>query len=289
MSEPLAPPERCGAYGFRVVGLNDFARLLVDADREWPTLAVDWVEDDSFGLGDDTGVTASTVRFTPTGATIEVGQSGVIDIERSPAHVTVRARSVAGGSAVVHPYLGGAASIAARWHGRESLHAGAFVAGDAAWGVLGVRTSGKSSLLASLHLSGRPIITDDVLVLDGRTALAAPRSLDLRAETADYLRIGEPLGRVGARDRWRVELPPVPSLTPIGGWVYLEWGDRLEVVPVQGRERLARLRAHLTLPDFPVAAQLFFELAALPSFELRRPRDWGSLELGGRALLDAIG
>jgi hypothetical protein len=288
MSEPLASPEARGAYGFRITGLDAFGRLLVDAEREWPTLAVDWVEDDSFGPGDGPA-TESAVRFTPSGATIELGRTATIEIERTTARVTVRARSVAGGSAVIHPYLGGAASVVARWHNRESLHAGAFVAENAGWGVLGPRAAGKSSLLACLHLAGRPIVADDVLVLDGRTAFAGPRSLDLRGETAEYLGIGEPLGRVGARDRWRVELPPISARTPLAGWVYLEWSDRVEVVPVRGRERLARLRQHLTVMDIPVGAQALFELAALPSFELRRPRDWGSLELAGSRLLDAIG
>jgi ABC-type molybdenum transport system ATPase subunit/photorepair protein PhrA len=51
--------------------------------------------------------------------------------------------------------------VLAHWLGRESFHGGGFVAGDGVWGVLGEKGDGKSTLLASLALSGVPIVADD--------------------------------------------------------------------------------------------------------------------------------
>src|SRR5581483_4714078 len=123
--------------------------------------------------------------FGNAGARLQLGPSVVIDLVREPASATFRTRDALDGRALLHPYLGAAASVAAAWHGRESLHAGAFVHRGRAWGVLGERTAGKSSLLAVLHELGRPIVADDILVLDGLAALAAPRSVDLRREAAE--------------------------------------------------------------------------------------------------------
>lgn len=288
MSEPPVQPERLGAYGFRIAGLDDFAPLLVEAEDGWPALSIDWREDGSLDGEPLAPDASSTVRFTTGGAVIELGPTAAIELRQEPPRATIRARSVAGGNAVVHPYLGAAASVAARWYGRESFHAGAFASGSRAWGVLGTRTAGKSSLLAWLHLHGRVVLSDDVLVVDGQRAFAAPRTLDLRAEAAERLGLGEPLGHVGARERWRVGLGPAEPQLPLAGWVYLGWGAQVELEPVRGRERLARLGAHLTIPHVPVVAAALLELAALPSFELRRPRSWADVDAAGRALLDGL-
>jgi hypothetical protein len=228
------------------------------------------------------------VRFTETGAVIESGASCVIDVTRATAHATIRARAVAGGTALVHPYLGAAASVVACWLGRESFHGGAFLSGGEAWGVLGSRTAGKSSLLAWLHREGRAIVADDLLVLDGLNVFAAPRTLDLRRETAEYLELGEPLGWVGARERWRIELAPVPPSVRLAGWISLAWGETVELVPLRGRERLSRLGAQLTIGELPTHAAALMELAGLPSFELRRPMDWEGFEAAGDALLGGL-
>src|SRR5581483_9726346 len=181
--------------------------------------------------------------FGNAGARLQLGPSVVIDLVREPASATFRTRDALDGRALLHPYLGAAASVAAAWHGRESLHAGAFVHRGRAWGVLGERTAGKSSLLAVLHELGRPIVADDILVLDGLAALAAPRSVDLRREAAEALGIGVPLGRV-----------------------WLGWGDAIEVATVGARERLRRIASQLTIPNVPARADALLELAALPGF-----------------------
>ncbi|HZR95097.1 MAG TPA: hypothetical protein VFA56_05345 [Gaiellaceae bacterium] len=285
-----APPRhagRRGAYGFRLTGAVADDTLLVDADEAWPALEL--VSRRDAELPEPAGEAAqATVTFGNAGARLQLGPSVVIDLVREPASATFRTRDALDGRALLHPYLGAAASVAAAWHGRESLHAGAFVHRGRAWGVLGERTAGKSSLLAVLHELGRPIVADDILVLDGLAALAAPRSVDLRREAAEALGIGVPLGRVGTRERWRVELRDVSPAVELAGWVWLGWGDAIEVATVGARERLRRIASQLTIPNVPARADALLELAALPGFELRRPRDWGVGVAAANALLDTL-
>lgn len=277
-----------GAYGFRVEGIEGADPLLLAAEASSPTLSVRFVEDPALpeASGDDGA--ESTVSFRGGDAIIDVGASGIVEIQRDPTVATYRLSAAPDPRAIVHPYLGWAASIAARWLGREVFHAGAFVDGPRAWGVLGARTAGKSSLLAWLHTRGRSIVADDLLVLGDGAAFAGPRSLDLREEAATTLRIGEPLGRVSTRDRWRVAVKPVAWRTPLAGFVFLAWSDRRSVTTITGRDRLTRLAAHLTIPEIPADPVALFELATLPALELARPRDWGAIDGAGEALLEAI-
>lgn len=178
--------------------------------------------------------------------------------------------------ALLHPHLAAAAVLAARWRGRDSFHAGAFVFDGGVWAVLGEKGSGKSSTLASLAQAGVPVVCDDVLVLDGTTALAGPRSIDLRADAAERLGVGECLGVLGERERWRVPLGPVEAELPLRGWITLRWSKQAAVRPLRGAERLCALlgnRAlHAASPD-PMAP---IELSALPFLELSRPQAWDS-------------
>jgi hypothetical protein len=278
-----------GAYGLRVAGLEGAEDLLQHVPDDWPLLTVRWIEEGSAAIGEEGPPEESTVTFSDGRAVVDHGRAGTIDIERDPAVATFRIRRVRDPRALVHPYLGGAASIIGRWLGRETFHAGAFVCGSEAWAVLGARTAGKSSFLGWLHARGTPILADDIVVVAGGRAFAAPRSLDLREESARRLTLGDALGRVGARDRWRVKLEPVPLEVPLAGFVFLAWGDDVEVVPLEGRTRLTRLAAELTIPDRPADPSALLELAALPAVELRRPRDWDAFDSAGEVLLSALG
>jgi hypothetical protein len=178
---------------------------------------------------------------------------------------------------LIHPYLAPVAAVLSHWHGRLSFHAGAFVAGGGVWGLVGDREVGKSSLLAWLALQGHQVVADDVLVLGDGTAYAGPRSIDLRRGTAERFGIGQALGVVGARPRWRVVLPDLESELPFRGWVFLAWGDRVEAEALSGSGRISRLMDNLTLRMAPTEPAALVELATLPAFELRRPRDWALL------------
>ncbi len=156
--------------------------------------------------------------------------------------------------ALVHPHLAGVAAVAAHWLGRESFHAGAFVAGGGVWGLLGERGAGKSSMLASLALAGVPVVSDDVLVLDSRTALAGPRSIDLRSDASAHLDAGEPLGVIGGRERWRLPLAPIAPELPLRGWVVLGWDERTAVRQLQGSRRLTSLLPYRAARLYPPEA-----------------------------------
>jgi hypothetical protein len=166
----------------------------------------------------------------------------------------------------------------AHWYGRESVHAGAFAIDGRVIGVVGQRESGKSSTLARLAVDGVEIVCDDMLVLEGRRVLAGPRSLDLREEPARRLGIGSSIGMAGARERWRVRLGGLADELELSGWVHLAWGDRVEAVPLAGADRIARLLVErgARLPSLDPAVLL--DLASLPSWEVRRPRVWESLD-----------
>jgi hypothetical protein len=278
-----------GAYGLRIEGAAPARAMLQPVDAGLPLLRVRWARDPSPPPeAEHSPDGMSTAEFTRRGAVIDLGAAGAIDVRRASRTATFRMRAPRDPHALVHPYLGGAVAIVSRWLGREAIHGGAFVHGSAAWVVLGSRTAGKSSLLGWLHREGHAILADDVVVVERGCAFAAPRSLDLREDSAARLGVGESLGRVGARERWRVRLGPAPGLLPLAGFVSLAWGERVEVGRVTGAQRLEQLSAGLAMPQLPADAAAVLDLAALPALELRRPKDWGALDAAGHALLAAV-
>lgn len=268
-----------GAYGLRIRGAGNAAALLVAAPETWPEYSIQ----SRIGTAAPGGEYASE-----TEARLLLRNGGEIAIDRARSEVVFTVPEAVSDQALVHPYLAPAAAVIARWLGRESFHAGAFCVDGGAWGVLGEREAGKSSLLAWLALQGRPVLCDDMLVIAGETAFAGPRSVDLRRETAVHLGAGEELGVIGARERWRIGLEPVEPEVPVAGWVFLEWGEEVSVRPVEPGERLARLLHHRGVRLPPASHEALLALAALPAWELRRPPDWGSLPDSGERLLGAL-
>ncbi|MEU3455148.1 hypothetical protein ABZ671_16345 [Micromonospora sp. NPDC006766] len=184
---------------------------------------------------------------------------------------------------LAHPYLGPVAVTVNRWAGRETFHAGAFVHTGRAWVVLGVRTAGKSSLLAALAARGVPVLADDIVVLDGGDVLAGPRCVDLREPIPGVDLTTRP---VRQDTRLRITLPAVPQRLPLGGWIFLGWGERPALTPIGPVELLARLAARRSLPELPSDPAGLLALAGLPGYDLTRPRDWAVLDDTCR-LLDA--
>jgi hypothetical protein len=175
---------------------------------------------------------------------------------------------------LAHPYLGPIATTFNRWAGREAFHGGAFVKGDRAWAVLGPRTAGKSSLLAALASQDVPVLSDDILVVDGSGAYAGPRCVDLRHPIP-----GRSLDTKPVRNttRLRLRLPPIPLRLPLGGWLFLRWGDELTMTSVGAAELLGRLAARRSWPQLPSDPAATLAIATLPAWDLTRPRDWNAL------------
>jgi hypothetical protein len=269
---------RLGAYGFALRGLSSAASLVAVPDS-WPELELVRRTGDP-GTGSET--------LDDEQATLVLQSGGTVEIQRDPARAVFTTPRELGETEIVHPLLAPVAAVVARWMGRESLHAGAFVHDGGAWALVGDRESGKSSMLAWLALNGTEIVTDDVLVVDGKVAFAGPRSLDLREEPAARLAAGEHVGVVGSRDRWRLLLGPAQPQLPLRGWVLLGWGERLEARRIAGGLRIPELMSHRALNVPPARPETLLELATLPAWELRRPRDWSSLDAAADRVLETL-
>jgi hypothetical protein len=278
-SRTSGPPGGVGAYGLRLENVRRAGSLLVPASPSWPHLVVRR----RIGHGEAEGE-----WMTSEAAVVALKTGGEIRIDRRRSEALFVLPRPLGTQELVHPLLAPVGAVMAYWLERESFHASAFVFGGRAWGILGERGAGKSTTAAQLALAGVPILCDDLLVLDDGLAFAGPRSIDLRKGAAAMLGTGEALGRVGARDRWRLALDDVPATVPFGGWVFLSWGDDIGCAPAPTRRRLERLhgnRGTLLPPRNPAA---LLDLAALPSFELRRPRDWRALPRALELLLETL-
>lgn len=175
----------------------------------------------------------------------------------------------------MHPYLAGAAAVAARWAGRESFHAGAVMIGGGAWVVLGNKENGKSTTLAWLALNGHTVLTDDLLVIDRDLALAGPRCIDLRRESSERLGVGEPLGIVGQRERWRFMLGGAPAMVPLRGFIALSWDDSVALERVRGAHRLLALLPgrSVRLPPTRPADLVALEIHAAQGLRAPEPAD----------------
>ena len=270
-----------GAYGFRLRGVEGARSLLVEAPLEWPELELLRRPAAGPGPADD--------RVAADRVDLRLQTGGWVELERDPARATFHLPTTPDDGALVHPYLAPVAAMAARWAGRDSFHAGAVVVDGGAWAIVGDKGSGKSSTLAQLALTGHDVLTDDMLVLDGGEALAGPRCVDLRPEPAARFGVGTPLGVIGQRERWRMELGilDLPQV-PLRGWVRLEWHDRVEVGSLRGAQRLAALEQHRAVRLPPPDPAALLALSALPVLELRRPQRWEALAEVADRLLGAI-
>ena len=267
-----------GAYGLRFSG--PVGDLLIEAPESWPLVSI------SQRVG---SVNGRTEEFAEEEAELAL-VDGWASLVRRPAVVDFTFQRMMTEGEIAHPFLTRAAAAHTYWLRRESFHAGAFVANGKAWAVAADREGGKSSTLAGLALAGLPIVVDD-LVAAGETAMfAGPRSIDLREGAARFLDAGESMGLHGGRTRFRLRLGPVPPEIEVGGWIFLEWGDTVETVPLEPFERLQHLMAHRMVKG---PAQLdprgLLGLAALPGYVLRRPKSLGAFEDSLAALLAVAG
>lgn len=279
VAEHTSPRRHRGAYGLRLEGLGAVGHLLESAEATWPRLEV---------VVRRGAVDRLPEQVDEQGATMNL-LGAVAVVRRSPGSVEFTFEDEPSLEAVVHPYLAPVAGLLSHWHERESIHAGAFVVDEGAWALIAERGGGKSSTLARLALEGVSIVSDDVLVIEERNVFAGPRALDLRHEAAMALGVGEPLGVLGARERWRVNLGPGATSYPLRGWIFLTWADALSITPVPAGERFQRLAAQRTIRLAPREPSRLLDLVAYPAYELARPRGWSSLQPTTKLLLESLG
>jgi hypothetical protein len=268
----MSGTERRGVYGFALTGLSGVTELLHPAHDDWPTLEI----------GSEDGGSVDQAE-----AELDLPGGGVLRMQRDPLRAGFSFGGLADDRALVHPYLVPAAAIAGRWHGRQAFHAGGFVAGQGVWGVVGDRNSGKSTLLAGLHATGRLVVADDLLMVSKGIVYPGPRAIDLREEAARELGLGESIGVVGARERWRLALPDdVPPL-PLIGWIFLEWGTSVEFAAMRPADRVARLLRQRTLQE-PGGDPALLDIVAKPAVVFRRPRYLSSVMHDAQLLVGAL-
>jgi hypothetical protein len=268
-----------GAYGIRLRGLEAAADLLVGVDGRAPTYRVE----------------SAVARPQPgpehvddERAELRLRSGGRVLIDRRGGRASFEVPHPVRPDELVHPYFAPAAAIIGRWLGRESVHAGAIAVDGRALGVVGHRGAGKSSTLAWWALNGGEVLCDDLLVIDGGATFAGPRSIDLRRDAAARLGAGEAIGVTGARERWRLRLPPAGEHHVLVGFVFLAWGDSVTVRRLGAGERLERLVPQRGVRLDPARFDAMLDLAALPAWEIRRPRRWESLPEAGRRLAELV-
>ena len=277
------PTPRLGAYGIGVdVAGADRANLgLLDAPPNIaPVVTVERRRDPD--------VVVPEPVFDDQQLHRELLHGGRIDIDRSTRRAVVTTPFEIDDHDLVHPYLAPVGAVWARWAGREAFHCSAVVWHGRVWGILGEREAGKSTLVAWLATHDVPVMTDDLLVVDvidgAPVAYAGPRSVDLRAPTAEQLvatgLAEEPaLRQVRERGgpRHRLRLGDVSWQLPLGGWFILEEGPALEIEPVAVTERLRVLADHRTVRLELTDATQWMDLTSLPTHRVRRPKDWEQL------------
>ncbi len=269
-----------GAYGFRIVGVDDAYPLLNHVPADWPEIEVR----QEIGPGE-----AADLRVGADDADLALITGGRVLITRQPPAALFAVPVPLTAEELVHPYLAPVASVHALWRGWLPFHSGGVVLAGRVWGIVGGREVGKSALAASFAMRGHPVVTDDVLVVDrDHLIYAGPRTLDLRRSAAKHFRLGQDLGVVGRRERWRLNLEPVADRVPLGGWVFPAWGDEIRVDRCGVTNRLRCLAESRSVGGPGTNPQQLLRLSGLPAFDFMRPKDWDRNEESVEALIEVL-
>jgi hypothetical protein len=263
------------AFGLRLSGLPE--RALPRADEpQWPQLRI----------RRRVGPAAADARaqIGDRSACLALGPGDWLELDRDALSATYRTASPLDDDTLIHPRLAPAAVVTARWLGREAFHAGGLLTPGGAWALAGGNEAGKSTLLAALAVDGTHVLADDLLVVDrAGTTYAGPRCVDLRDAGLVAERARRRLRPVRDATRQRMDLPAVAAAAPLRGWIFLEWGTRVEAAPCPASARLGRLLDQRRWASEPIDLGFLLDLAALPAWTLRRPR--GAAHLPATAAL----
>jgi hypothetical protein len=204
--------------------------------------------------------------------------SSLIEVRRDPASIALALPNPATAEELVHPILTMPISILARWRGDLTLHAGCFYAGERAWGVMGPREAGKSTMLANLAARRVPLLADDLLVFGQGAVRPGPSCIDLRPDVAERMPGARFLGEVNGRPRYRLTTPPPPRSSPqLGGFFFLSWAEEetVEVTRMPASEALRVIyeQEYIGLMG-PVDPVKILDLLGTPMWRVKRPPDW---------------
>lgn len=226
------------------------------------------------------------VRWEVGRARFGLRGGGRIDIATDPATVSLHLPGPVPPECVVQPHLSSAAAAFNLWDRAAAIHGGAFIHDGHAWILVGDKGAGKTSTLALLAEAGFPILADDLSIWRDGSVLAGPRCVDLRADAAAALGIGRPLGHIGSRQRWRLDIPDAGTAAPLGGLLRLEWAERTALCELGLREALSAVLGNHPLPVEVVPSAATLDVAAAPVFSWARPPGWPEARRAVQELVD---
>lgn len=272
-------PERRGAYGFRLVPRHEIELPdLVPVDPDAPEVTVECRH---------ATVLVDRSRHTRDSVTAATRGSSSIEVRQNPGSITIEFPDPTSPEELVHPVLTLPISVLARWRGDLTLHAGSFFAAGRAWGIVGAREAGKSTMLASLVARGQPLLADDLLVLDQGVVHAGPACIDLRPDVARRMPEARFLGELGDRPRYRLTTPPGPSKAPLGGFFLLGWSEDEEVrvtrLPAAEALRIVYEQEYIGMMGAADPTKIL-DLLRVPMWRVERPPEWSF----GEEALDRI-
>ncbi len=120
---------------------------------------------------------------------------------------------------------------------------------------------------------------------DGEVVFAGPRCIDLPVPPPGW---STALHRVRSHSRWRITLPHDPLQAPLGGWIFLTWGERMSISPVAPDVLLQRLAARRLRTELPSNPATLLGLATFPAWHAARELDWSHAETATDALLELL-
>ncbi len=267
-----------GAYGLRLTGDAPRSQLLTQVVDGAPIVTIKR----SIGRAEVPNVVGEAT------ATVPLINQGALELNRADRSAIVTTRAPLTDDELAHPYLAPIAAVHNHWLGRAAFHAGGVVVDGKAWGVIGTREAGKSTLLAALDDAGMVVLADDLLVLDGEKAFSGPRTLDLRAEAASHFATTRDLGVAGARQRWRLDLGKAPPFAPLAGWIVPQWGEQLKVWREPGAAAAHHIAPARSVGAIAIAPTAFMMAAARPAVVFERPRNLTALASGVETLLNEL-
>ncbi|MCP3975322.1 MAG: hypothetical protein GY720_12630 [bacterium] len=267
-----------GAYGLRLGGDAPRSSLLTAVAADAPEIVITRV----------VGPIAVPNHVDKDKATVPLLDGGGLELDRAELTATITTQVALTDDELAHPYLAPVAAVHSHWLGRAAFHAGGIVVAGRAWGVIGEREAGKSTLLAAVSALGGIVLADDLLVVADGEAFSGPRTLDLRKGAADWFGGTRALGVAGARERWRVDLGPAPASVPLGGWIVPSWSEELTVTPRPGAAAAHYIAPARSVTGLAISPNAFLAAAARPAVEFSRPREFAKLEAGVQTLLDEL-
>lgn len=276
---------RVGAYGIALAAPGLPAATLAHlgpAPDDWPAWSIErspWPPD---------GLAALPRGLDERQMTLPLVLGGSLAIDRDARTMRLCVPNDQPAESLVHPWLSPAFSLHTLWGGGLAIHAGVVEIDGRAWGVIGTKGAGKTTMLAGLARAGATVMSDDIAAVHGTAVFGGPRFVDLRRGAAhEAFPEAQPLGRAGVRSRWRLPTGPAPMVAPLAGWWLLEWGDTLQIDEVPIVERVPRLAEALLIPHAPREPHALLDQTMRPMLRLTRPRRFDALDAACAALIEA--